>query len=50
MILAREGYWYDTFAGLSELIAAYPDNNELRTQRATLLEQIGLPVVSAASK
>jgi hypothetical protein len=50
MILAREGYWYDTFAGLSGLIAANPDNNELRTQRATLLEQIGLPVVSAASK
>jgi hypothetical protein len=50
MILAREGYWYDTFAGLSELIAANPDNNDLRTQRATLLEQIGLPVVSAASK
>ena len=50
MILAREGYWYDTFDGLSGLIAANPDNNDLRTQRATLLEQIGLPVVSAASK
>jgi len=50
MIYAREGYWYDTFAGLSELIAADPGNSELRTQRAALLEQIGLPTVSTSSK
>ena len=50
MIHAREGYWYDTFAGLSELIAADPGNSELRTQRAALLEQIGLPTVSTVSK
>jgi hypothetical protein len=50
MLLAQEGYWYDTFAGLSELIANDPGNNELRAQRAALLEQIGLPVVSAASR
>jgi hypothetical protein len=50
MILAREGYWYDTFAGLSELIAADPGNSELRAQRAALLAQIGLPTVSTASK
>jgi hypothetical protein len=43
MLLAQEGYWYDTFAGLSELIANDPGN-------AALLEQIGLPVVSAASR
>jgi hypothetical protein len=49
-ILAREGYWYDAFDALSELIASDPGNNELRTQRAALLEQIGLPEVSAASK
>jgi len=49
-ILAREGYWYDTFDSMSRLIADNPDNATLRTQRAALLEQIGLPVVSAASR
>jgi hypothetical protein len=49
-ILAREGYWYDTFDSMSRLIADDPDNTGLRTQRAMLLEQIGLPVVSAASR
>lgn len=49
-ILAREGYWYDTFDSMSRLIADDPDNTTLRTQRAMLLEQIGLPVVSAASR
>ena len=50
MMYAREGYWYDTFAGLSGLIVADPGNSELRSQRAALLEQIGLPIVSTASK
>ena len=50
MILAREGYWYDCFAGLSELIGADPGNSDLRAQRAALLEQVGLPEVSAASR
>ena len=50
MVLAREGYWYDSFDGLSRLIASDPGNQELREQRAALLEQIGLPVVSAASR
>jgi len=50
MVLAREGYWYDSFDGLSRLIASDPGNSELREQRAALLEQIGLPVVSAASR
>jgi hypothetical protein len=49
-ILAREGYWYDTFDSMSRLIADDPDNTTLRAQRAMLLEQIGLPVVSAASR
>lgn len=49
-IFANEGYWYDTFAGLSDLIAADPGNSDLLAQRAALLEQIGLPAVSAASK
>ena len=50
MILARQGYWYDAFASLSALIASDPGNSGLRAQRAALLEQVGLPVVSAASK
>jgi len=50
MVLAREGYWYDSFDGLSRLIASDPGNQDLREQRAALLEQIGLPVVSAASR
>lgn len=49
-IFAREGYWYDSFASLSGLIASDPGNSDLRAQRAALLEQIGLPEVSAASK
>jgi len=50
MVLAQEGYWYDSFDGLSRLIAGDPGNRELREQRAALLEQVGLSVVSAASR
>ena len=50
MLFAQQGYWYDSFASLSELIASDPGNSDLRAQRAALLEQIGLPVVSAASR
>jgi hypothetical protein len=50
MLYAQQGYWYDSFDGLSKLIASDPDNSDLREQRAALLEQIGLPVVSAASR
>lgn len=50
MLFAQQGYWYDSFDGLSKLIASDPGNSDLREQRAALLEQIGLPVVSAASR
>jgi ABC-type branched-subunit amino acid transport system ATPase component len=41
-ILAGAGYWYDTFAQLSEMIAAEPGNSTLLEERAALLEQVGL--------
>ncbi|MGD8311997.1 MAG: DUF928 domain-containing protein [Gammaproteobacteria bacterium] len=47
---AREGYWYDVFSTLSELIESDPDNAELRRQRRALLEQIGLDEVAAAEQ
>jgi len=42
MIYASEGYWYDTFATLSDLISKDPDNAALREQRKSLLRQIDL--------
>ena len=41
-VLARSGYWYDTFARLSGMIAADPGDPVLREERAALLEQVGL--------
>jgi hypothetical protein len=41
-ILARAGYWYDTFARLSRMIAANPGDPILHNERAALLEQVGL--------
>jgi len=41
-ILARAGYWYDTFARLSRMIAANPRDRILREERAALLEQVGI--------
>lgn len=39
---AAAGLWYDAVMSLSELIEAKPTNRELRRQRASLLEQVGL--------
>jgi hypothetical protein len=41
-ILAGAGYWYDTFAQLSEWIATDPGNSTLREERDALLKQVGL--------
>jgi hypothetical protein len=41
-VYAAEGFWYDALDSLSRLIAASPENAELRSQRASLLEQVGL--------
>jgi len=50
VIFAREGYWYDAFAGLSRLIDADPANRRLLEQRTALLRQVGLDEVADAGK
>jgi hypothetical protein len=42
-IYASEGYWYDAVAVLSGLIEKDPANETLKRQRASLLQQAGLP-------
>jgi hypothetical protein len=44
---AEAGLWYDAIAVLSERIDAAADDPVYRTQRAALLEQVGLPEVAA---
>jgi len=46
-LYAGEGIWYDAIDELSRLITAQPDNRQLRTQRAALLEQVGLAEAAA---
>ncbi|MBI5639499.1 MAG: DUF928 domain-containing protein [Nitrospirae bacterium] len=41
-LYAEEGIWYDAVSSLSDLIAANPDDRDLRLMRADLLEQAGL--------
>jgi len=41
-LYAKDGFWYDTIAALSELIDAAPQDTTLRQQRATVLDQEGL--------
>lgn len=42
-IYAEAGLWYDAIEALSRLIERKPGDQELRSQRAALLDQIGLP-------
>lgn len=44
---AKAGLWYDTIMGVSDLIAESPTDQDLRQQRADLLETAGLKEVSA---
>jgi hypothetical protein len=46
-VYAAEGVWYDAIAAISESIAREPDNRELRTARAALLEQVDLKDAAA---
>ena len=46
-IYAEEGIWYDAIATASELIEQSPGDIALRTQRAALLEQVGLKEAAA---
>lgn len=42
-IYAASGFWYDAVAAISELIEASPENATLKTHRASLMAQVGLP-------
>jgi hypothetical protein len=44
---AAAGLWYDALGSVSDLIEKNPKNQELRKQRASLLEQVGLKEASA---
>lgn len=46
-LYAESGLWYDAIEAISELITAAPQDEQLREQRAALLEQVGLPDVAA---
>ncbi|HEX2719391.1 MAG TPA: DUF928 domain-containing protein, partial [Candidatus Deferrimicrobium sp.] len=41
-IYAEEGFWYDALESISRMIEASPKDADLRQQRASLLEQVGL--------
>jgi len=43
---AEAGFWYDALTAISELIDAAPMDSVLRTQRASLLDQVGLPEIA----
>ena len=45
-ILAEAGIWYEAISNLSARIDEFPRNAELRYQRATLLEQVGLETLA----
>lgn len=49
-VYAEAGLWYDAIAALSRLIARNPGDAGLRAQRASLLEQVGLPQAAAHDK
>ena len=46
-IYAEAGLWYDAVEAISEEINAVPNDIALRKQRASLLEQVGLPEIAA---
>lgn len=46
-IYAQAGYWYDAVDSLSDLIGRNPQESNLKAQRATLLEQVGLSSAAA---
>lgn len=46
-LYAREGFWYDAIATLSEQIAVNPADRGLREQRAALLDQVGLTAAAS---
>jgi len=45
-IYAEAGLWYDAFSAVSDLVETAPDDALYRQQRASLLEQVGLPQIA----
>jgi hypothetical protein len=45
-LYAEAGLWYDAVEAISEEIVAVPNDPGLRKQRASLLEQVGLPEIA----
>ncbi len=45
-VYAEAGIWYDAVTAISDQIDASPDDPGFRKQRASLLEQVGLPEVA----
>jgi hypothetical protein len=45
-IYAEAGLWYDALTAISDLIDAAPNDRLLRQERASLLEQVGLPQIA----
>ena len=46
-LYAAAGIWYDALTALSDLLDAAPYDPALRRQRASLLQQVGLPEIAA---
>jgi uncharacterized protein DUF928 len=44
---AEAGLWYDALAAISDLVEHAPNDQRLRSQRAALMVQVGLPEVAA---
>jgi hypothetical protein len=45
-LYAQAGLWYEALAAISDLIDAAPNDQVLRQERASLLEQVGLPQIA----
>lgn len=46
-IYAEEGFWYDAFSALADMMEMYPNDKSLRDQQEALLTQIGLGGIMA---
>jgi hypothetical protein len=45
-VYAEAGHWYDALGSLSDLIEANPNDAAVRSYRAALLRQVGLPEIA----
>ena len=49
-IYAESGIWYEAMSAVSDIIDATPNDSQPRKQRASLVEQVGLPEVADYDK